>query len=273
MSNLLTRTATAIVLALLVIFAIVYNEYTLAVLFLLVTTMGLWEFYTLLEKSGIHPNKTMGIAGGLFLFVCNTLIALQLAGLKLLLLNLAFIFIILIFELFRRRHGTLVHAAYTLFGLFYIALPFSLINHLANPAFEENTFYYGIVLGFFIMNWVNDSGAYLVGSIAGKHKLFERISPKKTWEGTIGGAAFTLLAAWILSSFFEMLSFTDWMIIATIIIIFSSLGDLFESMFKRNINIKDSGRILPGHGGILDRFDGVIMSLPFVFVYIVFTFN
>ena len=128
--------------------------------------------------------------------------------------------------------------------------------------------HYGIVLGFLLILWFNDTGAYFVGSLMGKHKLFERISPGKTWEGSAGGALFALLTAWGLSFVFHRLDVVQWLILALITIIAGTLGDLVESMLKRSLGIKDSGNILPGHGGMLDRFDAVLLSAPFVFVYL-----
>jgi phosphatidate cytidylyltransferase len=121
--------------------------------------------------------------------------------------------------------------------------------------------------------WSNDSGAYIVGSLLGKHKLFERISPKKTWEGFIGGALFTLLAAWIISKFLHELSLIHWLVVGTITFTCGTFGDLIESQLKRSANMKDSGKILPGHGGILDRFDSILFSAPIVFVYLMFFFE
>ena len=131
-----------------------------------------------------------------------------------------------------------------------------------------NEYSFQIILGFFIMLWTNDTGAYLAGRFFGKHKLFERISPKKTWEGSFGGGLLTLAAAYILSLFFTNLDLTNWIVISILVAIFGGLGDLVESMLKRSLNIKDSGNILPGHGGILDRFDGLLISITFIYSYL-----
>ena len=128
--------------------------------------------------------------------------------------------------------------------------------------------HYGIALGYLLLLWLNDTGAYFVGSLVGKHKLFERISPGKTWEGSAGGALFALATAWGLSMLFIQLTTMHWLILAIIVVISGTIGDLVESMLKRSLGIKDSGNILPGHGGMLDRFDAVLISAPFVFVYL-----
>jgi phosphatidate cytidylyltransferase len=268
LSNLAKRTITGTAIVLLVIFSVVLNRYAFASLFLLITIMGLWEFYTMLEKVEIRPNKVLGIIAGAFLFTTNALIALEIAHFHILLLNFLLVFFVFLFELYRKLPNPFTNVAFTFFGLLYVAVPFALINYLPNPSFEPGVHMHNIVLGFFFLIWVNESGAYLVGSSIGRNKLFERVSPKKTWEGTLGGGVLCLITAWIISVYFSELSAINWIVMGGLVVIFSTYGDLFESLFKRSINAKDSGRILPGHGGILDRFDGVIMAIPFVFVYL-----
>jgi phosphatidate cytidylyltransferase len=154
-------------------------------------------------------------------------------------------------------------------GVFYIALPFGLLNYFYIPARLPGDVQYGVLFGFFLILWLNDTAAYLVGSAIGKHRLFERISPKKSWEGSVGGAVFALFTAWLLSGYFSAILLWQWLVMAIIIVILGTLGDLVESMLKRNLGIKDSGNILPGHGGMLDRFDAVLLSAPVVYVFIV----
>jgi phosphatidate cytidylyltransferase len=144
------------------------------------------------------------------------------------------------------------------------------MTYFFDPVILSGPFHYGVVLGFLVILWLNDTGAYFVGSLIGKHKLFERISPGKTWEGSAGGAVFALLTAWGLSFIFKQLDALQWIFLAILIVISGTLGDLVESMLKRSLGIKDSGTILPGHGGLLDRFDAVFLSAPFVFVYLAF---
>lgn len=268
MTNLTKRTLTGIGIVVLIIFSAVSSRYAYTSLFLAVTILGLWEFYTLLEKAGIRPNKILGIIAGTFLFVSNALIALEIAPMQILLVNFLFIFCVFLLELYRNIPNPFANVAFTFFGLLYVAVPFALLNYLPNPGFESGMYEHNIVLGFFFLVWVNESGAYLVGSAIGRHKLFERVSPKKTWEGTSGGGVLCLLTAYIISLYYKELTAINWLIVGGLVVVFSTYGDLFESMFKRSIKAKDSGRILPGHGGILDRFDGVIMAVPFVFVYL-----
>lgn len=268
MSNLATRTITGIALVLLIIVSVVFSPYAFTSLFLIITILGLWEFYTMIEKIDIRPNKILGVVAGSFLFISNSLIALELTSQNILLFNFLLIFFVFLFELYRNLEHPFTNVAFTFFGLLYVAVPFALLNYFPNPAFQEGVYQYNIVLGFFFMIWVNESGAYLVGTALGRNRLFERVSPKKTWEGTTGGGVLCLLTAWLVSLYFKELSQINWLVMGLLVVVFSTYGDLFESMFKRSIKTKDSGRLLPGHGGILDRFDGVIMAVPFVFVYL-----
>jgi phosphatidate cytidylyltransferase len=164
--------------------------------------------------------------------------------------------------------------AITLAGIIYIGIPFSMLNGIAYPEIKAGQGYSPhILLGMIYMIWANDTGAYIVGRKFGKHKLFERISPNKTWEGSFGGAFFALIGAYIISIFYTDIALIDWLIISLIVIVMGTFGDFVESLLKRSLNIKDSGTILPGHGGILDRFDSIIMAAPFVLLYIVLRFH
>ena len=155
--------------------------------------------------------------------------------------------------------------AFTFLGIFYVAVPFALMNI---AAFHEGEYNFEIIFGCLFILWASDTGAYFAGTFFGKRKLFERISPKKSWEGFFGGAFLALVFAYGLSRFFETFTLTEWLIIALIIIVGGTFGDLVESLFKRSMEIKDSGSSLPGHGGFLDRFDGLLISAPFIVAYI-----
>lgn len=272
MSNLAIRTLTGAILVVLVIAAILADRNLFALLFLIFTIIGLWEFYSMVEKAGVFPNKTAGILAGVVLFSTNAMVAMELIGIELLLLNFIFIFLIFLFELYRNNPNPFTNIAFTFFGLLYVAVPFSLLNYFPNPAFIPGIYHTSFLLGFFFLVWINDTGAFVMGTAFGKHRLFERVSPKKTWEGAIGGAILTFICAGIISIYYSQIYLKDWLIISAIIVVFGTYGDLFESMFKRSINTKDSGRILPGHGGVLDRFDSVFMAAPFVFVYLLMTY-
>ncbi len=260
------------VLVLVVVAAVLLGQQVFSALFLLLTAVGLWEFYSLVEKAGIYPNKAAGLLAGVVLFISNALTATGAVPLEWLLLNFIFIFLIFLFELYRKDPNPFTNIAFTFFGLLYVAVPFSLLNYFPNPAFLPGVYHSSLLLGFFILIWVNETGAYVVGTAFGRHRLFERISPKKSWEGAIGGGVLAFITAWVISRVYWQMSMDDWMIMAAIVVVFGSYGDLFESMFKRSINAKDSGTILPGHGGVLDRFDGVFMAAPFVFVYLLMAY-
>ena len=161
--------------------------------------------------------------------------------------------------------------AYSMMSQIYIALPFSLLNILAYYSLDGQTVsgYTPILpLSIFIFNWVNDTGAYCTGMLFGKHRLFERISPKKSWEGSIGGGIFSILAAWGMSHFFPFMSLWVWIGLGLTVVVFGTWGDLTESLLKRSLGIKDSGNILPGHGGMLDRFDSTLMAVPAAVIYL-----
>ena len=191
----------------------------------------------------------------------------------------------LIAELYLRQDDPVQDWAYTMLAQLYIALPFSLLNVLAFTATPDGQVAFNTLLplSVFIFLWVNDTGAYCVGSLLGRHKLFPRISPGKSWEGSIGGAVFVLLAAWgigwldnmlvadmdhSLTLFTGMLSIPEWLGLGLVVVVFGTWGDLVESLFKRTLGIKDSGNILPGHGGMLDRFDSSLLAIPAAVVYL-----
>jgi len=272
LSNILQRTITGVVFVFLIVLTIHFGHIYFSALFLIVNIIAMWEFYSLIEKKDVTANKYAGIAAGTFLFASNALIALDLAPRAVLHINFIAIFLIFLFELYRKNKHPFSTIAFTFFGILYIAVPFSLMNYFPNPAQESNVYHLEILMGFFILVWVNETFAYIVGISIGKHRLFERISPKKSWEGAIGGGIMCLVAAFVISYFYTQITHIDWLIIAGIVIVFGTYGDLFESMFKRSIDAKDSGVLLPGHGGVLDRFDGVFMAAPFVYVYLLLIF-
>jgi phosphatidate cytidylyltransferase len=159
-----------------------------------------------------------------------------------------------------------------LLGMFYIGIPFCLLAYISMPLgefFSSGEYVPWRVFGLLGLIWIDDTMAYFVGSMIGKHKLFERISPKKTWEGSIGGGLCTILVAWIVSHWIDVYTPNQWMALAAVAAIFGTLGDLVESMLKRSLHIKDSGSLLPGHGGLLDRFDAFIFALPFYWLVLV----
>lgn len=239
-------------------------------LFFVIAVLGVDEFYSLVKKSkDINPTKVSGLILTIS-FYSITLIFQSIAPIKMLAIPLILYFLIFLIELYRKQKLPFVNISYTLIAPLYIALPLVLLYHLGyyNNNVFSGEFSFHIIWGFFFMLWASDTGAYLSGKFLGKHKLFERISPKKTWEGTIGGGVLSISVAYAISIYFNELSTTQWIVMAILTVVFGGLGDLVESMLKRSLNIKDSGNILPGHGGILDRFDGLFLSVPFIYAYL-----
>ena len=268
MSNFLQRTITGAIFIILVIGSILWNHYAFSLVFLIFTILGVTEFYSIVSKTGSKPYGFSGIIISALLFLICSYIAISNSNIHFILIILPLLFIDFIIELFRNHKTPFQNIAFTYIGIFYVALPMSLLNFLSNPGFEYEKYSKGILIGFFLLIWSNDTFAYLIGKKFGKHKLFERISPKKTWEGSIGGLIFSLITSYVLSVFIKELSIIQWVGMSITIVIFGTLGDLTESMLKRSLDIKDSGNILPGHGGILDRFDAVLLAAPFVFIYL-----
>lgn len=271
LSNLIQRSVTGIIFVAVLMGSIAYSHISFIILFLIITILGVWEFYGLSKKDRAYPLAVPGLVASIILFLTISLTAYNQVQfpVKILVVNLLSIFIIFVFELYRKRNNPFVNIAYTLLAPIYIALPLALLNYIAFFGEDKSTYSPTIIIGYFIILWASDSGAYLVGSKFGKTKLFKRISPKKTWEGTIGGTLFALTGAYVSYILFDQLTLANWLIMALIIVVFGNWGDLVESLFKRSINVKDSGNLLPGHGGILDRFDSVFISVPFVFAYLV----
>lgn len=271
------RALTGAVFVIVLVGCILWRFESFGLLFTIITSLGLWEFYTLAQKNSAQPQRVYGTIAGTLIFLITHLSAYTWQK-TISLLILPLFFLVFIIELYRKKEQPFLNIAYTILGLIYVALPFSLWNFLiyiphggfaGGGCMEPEVYSWHLLLGYFLLMWTSDTGAYLSGKAFGKHKLFERISPKKTWEGTIGGAIMCLAVAFTFSCFPHIwgLNLFHWIVIALIIVIAGNLGDLSESMFKRSINVKDSGTILPGHGGILDRFDAVLISTPFVFVY------
>lgn len=265
MNNFLKRTLTAAAFVAVLLGATWYSYLTFSLLFFVVTVLGLWEFYSLSEKGGNHPQKIAGTLAGAVLFVSNALVVYGHYDLRLLALNIPLLFLVFIAELFTKKANPFGNIGWTFLGIFYVAFPFSLLHHILSIG---GTYSYEILFGCWFILWSNDSGAYMAGSAFGKNKLFPRVSPGKSWEGSIGGAIVACLVTYIISGWYTGITRTDWFVIASILIVIGTLGDLVESLYKRSLNVKDSGTLLPGHGGILDRFDSLLMAIPFVFTYL-----
>lgn len=266
MNNFWTRLVTGAVFVSVIMGCIWWNFWSMVGLFLFISFLGLWEFYSLLEKASFHPQKYFGIMSGM-LFFLSPLVA---NNILFMIISIFVCFVLFFIELFRNKAHPFSNIGFTLLGIIYIVVPFLLLSVASlDSASSDISYSPENLIGFFLLIWANDTFAYLVGRAMGKTKLFERISPKKTWEGTIGGIICAQGIAYIISIFSSELTLIQWMILSLIVSVFGTLGDLVESMFKRSLGVKDSGNILPGHGGILDRFDAVFLSAPFVVAYLI----
>ncbi len=266
--NLSLRLISAVVFVVVLLGGILINEYLYLVVFAVITMLSQAELYVLLKKTENNPVKYYGIFVGLSIFLASFFVARGDIPSTSYFVSIFLILFLFIFELYQNNEDHFTSIAFTIFGIVYVVIPMSTINFMAFAGLNDAVYTYEYILAFFIILWVNDSAAYLVGSKFGKHKLFERISPKKTWEGTLGGAFFSVLAAFVISFFFQSLSVSEWLIFAVIIAIFGVYGDLVESWLKRKAGIKDSGNIMPGHGGLLDRFDSTLFAAPMIFLYL-----
>lgn len=271
-NNFILRTLTGILFVLILVGGIIGGSVPFGILFLIITLLSVREFCTLVNQyeQVIHLNTYLcTIAGGL-LFL--TFYHYQhISSWVILPLYLCFLIAILVVQLYAKKSNPAGNWAFSFMSQVYVALPFALLNVIAciiPNAGSNSTYSYILPLSLFIFTWINDTGAYCVGVTLGKHRLFERISPKKSWEGSIGGAIFCIIAAVILAHFFPILNSWEWIGFALVIVVFGTWGDLCESLIKRHWGIKDSGKILPGHGGMLDRFDSTLLAVPAVLVYL-----
>lgn len=277
LSNLIVRSITGVLFVAAIVTSFLH-PFAMEFLFMLITGLTLWEYCGLVnEKEDVQINQFISTVAGVYFFLavggfCTGLVPTAAVFIPYL-LTIVYLFIS---ELYTSSKNAIEDWAHTMLGQMYIALPFSTINVLAfNASANGQTVYnYIIPLSVFIFLWANDTGAYCSGSLFGKHKLFPRISPGKTWEGSIGGAVLVLAAAAIVYYVFPNiqsdlgLSLIQWMGLGLVIVVFGTWGDLVESLFKRTLGIKDSGNILPGHGGMLDRFDSSLMAMPAAVVYL-----
>ena len=289
MKNFIVRTITGIIFVAAIVASFLRPE-AMVLLFSIVTGMTVWEFTGLVnEREHVTVNRFISTIAAVYFFYAMTYFCSDLYGgaakSVVFIPYLVTIIYMLIAELYLRQDDPVQDWAYTMLAQMYIALPFSLLNVLAFTATPNGQVAFNTLLplSVFIFLWVNDTGAYCVGSLLGRHKLFPRISPGKSWEGSIGGAVFVLLAAWGIgwldnmqvldmdhpsTLFTGMLSIPEWFGLGLVVVVFGTWGDLVESLFKRTLGIKDSGNILPGHGGMLDRFDSSLLAIPAAVVYL-----
>jgi phosphatidate cytidylyltransferase len=239
-----------------------WNEWTYGFVFLVICTVGMWEFYSLMESSGKRPLKYFGIASGLAVYTLSFLIERQILTstyYHVLYPLFSLVFIIKLYDPTEKE--PFINISLTLLGIVYVAIPFATL-HIA--VFALGDYSYQIILGTFFLIWIHDITAYFIGFKYGKTKLFERISPKKSWEGSFAALLVSLVMVYLLQLYLYDLSSLQWLGIALIVVVIGTHGDLVESMLKRSLQVKDSSGAIPGHGGFLDRFDNLLLSAPFI---------
>lgn len=276
MNNLFTRTLTGILIVIFVLGGFWLHPISFFITGLILLYGTQYEYYKMLKNTGVIPQMISGIVLGIVIYCMSTLIAAGLFPLNSFLYLIPLITVIIVAELYRKQAAPFNSLAHTFFSLVYIVFPFSLFPFAAFsrtglesllPA-GDIQFSPGVIVGFFILLWTNDIMAYLTGISFGHHRLMERISPKKSWEGFIGGTMVTVFVAWFFSDQFGIVNRTWWIVISLTIPVAGTYGDLTESMLKRSVGLKDSGSIMPGHGGFLDRFDSTLMAFPLVYLFI-----
>jgi phosphatidate cytidylyltransferase len=276
MNNFWQRTFTGIAFVGAILACILINEYAFYALFLIFTAITSYEFYSIVEKNdNVSLNKFWAVTASLILF-SGCFFGLKFSKIH----SFIYIYVLLliglvIYELFRKKTNPIHDWAYLFLGQTFIALPFALLNFLVFPFGQDFSPIFLIIL--FLIIWINDTGAYLFGITFGKHRLFERISPKKSWEGFFGGLILALTFAYFIPDLLPLCGISaeemnrfKWLGFVLVVAISGTFGDLIESLLKRTVNIKDSGEILPGHGGLLDRFDSLLLAAPVAFIYLQF---
>lgn len=280
MKNLIVRSITGVFFVTAVVTCFLRPE-AMIFLFALVTGLTIWEFTGIVNNlENVTVNRLVSTVAGVYFFLAMAGFCAGMVPSSAFIPYLLTVVWLFVSELYTRAVNPIDNWAYTMLSQMYIALPLSMINVLAFQTADGMVMYNRLLpLSIFIFLWTNDSGAYCCGSLLGRHKLFPRVSPGKSWEGSIGGGILVLVVAAAIAVFgggedsgTSMVELLRWMGLGLVVVVFGTLGDLVESLFKRTIGIKDSGNILPGHGGMLDRFDSTLMAVPAAVVYL-YTFE
>lgn len=267
MKDIYIRTFTGALFLIAIIGSIILHPLAFFAVLFVFSSLALNEYFLLAAKGESRKNNLSFFVLGIIIFILTGFIGLGWLDIRFAAAIIPLFLIVIVLELFRKPNPSWSRIGIYLTGFSYISIPFGLLNFFYVIP-DSDTQSIGVLIGIFVIVWSNDVFAYLVGSMIGKHRILERISPKKSWEGSIGGLIFAMLAAYLLSLFFDQLSLTRWIITAIIIVVFGTLGDFAESMLKRQAGAKDSGNLLPGHGGVLDRFDATLFAAPFVYFYL-----
>jgi phosphatidate cytidylyltransferase len=299
METLVIRTISGLFFLGIIIGSIAFSSTSFALLFLAILIAGMLEFYTIASRTRARPQRITGTIIGVLLYLFSFMYSIGLINIEYFLIFIPFFSLVFITEIYQDSKRPLQNIASTFFGIIYIAVPFALLPPLVfNISFNiydsyqlsdeysfdfindiinyfsliapnhSITYSYKVLLGVFILIWTFDTMAYFFGTAMGRHPLFKRISPKKTWEGLFGGTLSTGILVYFVSVFFNELTLMQWICIGLIVIIIGTYGDLTQSLLKRSVSMKDSGKIMPGHGGILDRFDSFLLAYPIVFTYL-----
>lgn len=272
--NFIKRAITGVLFVAILVGCILYNSFSFGVLFMAISALTIYEFGQLVNTraDGVSVNKTIIMLGGAYMFLAVMGFCIDKADSTIFLPYVILLLYLMISELYLKKANPILNWAYSMLSQLYIGLPFALLNVLAfqkDPMEFSGVSYNAILpLSIFIFLWLSDTGAYCIGSLIGKHRLFERISPKKSWEGSIGGGVVAIGSSFILAHYFNFMSMWQWAGLALVVVIFGTWGDLTESLLKRQLHVKDSGTILPGHGGMLDRFDSALMAIPAAVFYL-----
>ena len=277
MNNFIVRTITGLLFVAVLVCSFLRPQ-AMVMLFALITGLTIWEFTGLVnEREKVTVNRLISTVAGVYFFLAVAGFSSDLTPSAVFIPYLVSIIYLMVDELYLKQEDPIHDWAYTMMAQLYIALPFSLLNTLAFHATPQGFVAYDAILplSVFVFLWMNDTGAYICGSLLGKHKLFPRISPGKSWEGSIGGGILVILVAvlvWYLTDQYQLnqlgLTAVEWAGLGLVVVVFGTWGDLVESLFKRTLGIKDSGNILPGHGGMLDRFDSSLLAIPAAVVYL-----
>ena len=267
MKELLVRSVSGLVLAAVVLACVFVSPWAYATLMLFIVVVGTVEMARL-QQMNQSPYLLLGEACTIGAFICAALVALKVIPQQGFVLEILMVMIPFLIALFSKSKDVKHVFAYTYGALFFLSLPTSLMLYFYREDLFGGMAGPGLIILVFCLLWVNDIFAYLTGKLLGKHKLFPRISPGKTIEGSMGGLVFTIVAVAVFAHYADWLPIPAAIGMAAIAVVFGTLGDLSESMLKRQAGVKDSGKLIPGHGGILDRFDSVMFSVPFIFVYL-----
>lgn len=271
MKNLITRTLTGIAFVAVILAAILLSPVLFGVVFAVLSALAIWEFCTLINtRSDVHVNRFICTVGGVYLFFAFFGFTINYTGASIFIPYLIVLIYLLVSELYLKQENPINNWAHAMLTQLYIALPFALLNTLAfqySSGSQSVTFTPLYPLSLFLFLWASDTGAYCSGMLLGKHKLFPRISPKKSWEGSIGGCVLAIVVS-IAISLWVKTDVLEWVGFALTVVVFGTWGDLTESLLKRQLGVKDSGNILPGHGGILDRMDSSLIAIPAAVIYL-----